>query len=156
MTSYLERYLDGDRDGVWAHLRALGAGVRDPATREDAEAVVRGAMTRAARNVTTLIERLRGQGYRFGDPFGEEPAAQPYAPPDGHTPAFVGWLEERWGPLPLTARLWIEVVGDVSLLGVHPAWSDRALSDPLVVEFEYKSHPWAQRDRTSVRASIQN
>lgn len=152
----LQRYLDGDRQRVWHELRQLGTRWRELDEREEIEAVVREAMTRASRNVTTIIERLRAQGYRFGDPWSEEHACEPLAPPDEHTPAFVAWLEQRLGPLPLSARLWIELVGDVNLLGIHPSWPRELVADPLVVEVEYKSWLWAQRDRTAVRAQLES
>ena len=119
--------------------------------RGSAEAVVREAMMRARTNVITIIERLREQGYRFGDPWNDQGARAPHAPPDDRTPAFVAWLEKRWGPIPMTARLWIEIVGDVSLLGTHPDWPKGLVTDPLVVEFEYKSWPFAERDRRAAR-----
>ncbi len=150
-SSLLQRYLDGDRERVWHELRQLGGHVRDPDLIEQAEPVVREAMSRAGRNVQTLIERLRGQGYRFGDPWNEDGARKPHAPPDEHTPAFVSWLEKRFGHLAMTARTWIEVVGDVSLLGVHPDWPKNLVSDPLVVEFEYKSWRWAEKNRLAAR-----
>src|SRR5262245_51457468 len=110
MTTFVERYLSGDRAPVWRELRALGDRVREPALRADAEAVARESVGRAKRNVETLIDRLRGQGYRFGDPWNAEGAEEPLALPDDKTPAFVAWLEKRFGPLPLTVRAWIEVV----------------------------------------------
>jgi len=155
MTSLLARYQAGDRDAVWLELRQLGSRVREPPYHDDAEAVVREAMLRARHNVATLIERLGEQGYQFGDPFDEAAARRPLAPPDQHTPAFVAWLEEQFGPLPMAARLWIEIVGDVSLEGKHPAWPVDAVVDPLVVEVEFKSWAEAERDREFARAFYQ-
>src|ERR1035438_8345825 len=108
-------------------------------------------MTRVKENVVELVARLRGQGYRFGDPWNKKGARTPHAPPDRATRAFVSWLAKRFGPLPMTARAWIEIVGDVSLLGVHPDWPTGLVTDPLVVELEYKSWKWAERDRLAVR-----
>src|SRR5438105_3337952 len=76
---FLERYLAGDRERVWHELRQLGASVREPAHLADATAVAREAMSRAKRNVATIIERLTGQGYRFGDPWNDDRAGQPLA-----------------------------------------------------------------------------
>jgi hypothetical protein len=152
----LERYRAGDRERVWHELRQLGGKVRQARFQEEAEAVVREAMTRARQNVIVLIERLREQGYRFGDPWNKEGARSPHAPPSEHTPAFVLWLEKRWGPVPITGRVWIEMVGDVSLLGAHPDWPAGLVTDPLVVEFEYKSWKWAQRDRLAVRKHFES
>lgn len=153
---FLERYLGGDRERVWHELRQLGVGWQEHEQCDEVERVVLEAMTRARSNVTILIERLRAQGYRFGDPWNEDGAREPLAPPDEHTTTFVAWLEERFGPLPLTVRTWIEVVGDVSFLGVHPEWPRDLISDPLVVEFEYKSWPWAKRDRAFARTHFES
>lgn len=139
MASLLDRYMDGDRERVWHELRQLGAAVREPQHLGDATAVAREAMTRARENVETLIERLRAQGYEFGSDAG---ATVPWAPPDEQTPGFVGELIVEFGPIPLTLQAWIEVVGDVSLLGTHPAFPSELVMDPLVVEVEYKS--WAR------------
>jgi len=151
MTSFYRRYVSGSRDDVWHELRQLGAGCRAPSVRADVEAVVREAMIRARQNVETIIERLTGQGYRFGDTDNEGGASVPLAPPDPHTPAFLDWLEGRFGPIPLTARAWAEIVGDVSLIGMHPDWPDDAVVDPLVVELEYKSWAGAGPERGPAR-----
>ncbi|MCE9579021.1 MAG: hypothetical protein K8W52_38205 [Deltaproteobacteria bacterium] len=151
--SLLARYRGGDRAGAWAALAALGPRVREPAHLDDAIAVARAAMTRARANVETVIARLRGQGYVFGDAFGQIAACAPHAPPDRATPGFVRWLEGRFGPLPLTLTAWIEIVGDVSLVGAHPAWPIDAVVDPLVIEVEYKSWAYVARDRAAVRAT---
>lgn len=143
--------MSGSRDDVWHELRHLGARCREPKVRADVEAVVREAMTRAAKNVATIIERLTDQGYQFGDPRDGPGASAPLSPPDEHTPAFVAWLEDRFGPIPLTARAWAEIVGDVSLMGTHPSWPDEVIADPLVIELEYKSWPGAAADRNYAR-----
>lgn len=152
----LARYHDGDHERVWHELRQMGAAVRQPEHHPIALAVVREAMERARQNVVTLIERLRAQGYVFGDPHEMERAREPLSPPDEHTPEFVEWLERRFGPIPMTARAWIETVGDVNLLGVHPAWSKEHVVDPLVVEFEYKSWSWAASDSLAARHNFEN
>jgi hypothetical protein len=45
--SYLERYLTGEHEQVWAELVALGAAVRDEPLYSDALAVARETMRRA-------------------------------------------------------------------------------------------------------------
>ncbi len=146
MASFHERYLDGDRTRVWHELRQLGSAVRGPDHLADAEAVVREAMQRARRNVEALVVRLRGERYVFDAAPGARTAQTPVAPPDARTPQFVAWLERRCGTLPLTARAWIEIVGDVDLSGVHPFWPERRFSNPFVMEFECKSSS-ASRDK---------
>ena len=156
MPTLVQRYKRGDRERVWHELRQLGSKARGRRSREDAEAVVRDAMTRARDNVVVLIERLRAEGYKFGDPWNTERARVPHAPPDKKTPAFVSWLDKRWGPIPMTVRAWIEIVGDVSLLGVHPGWPDGLVTDPLVVEVEHKSWKFAEKDRLAMRKHFES
>jgi hypothetical protein len=139
MATRLERYLDGRRDEVWLELARLGAAVREPEHLADARAVAAEAMTRVRANVITLTGRLEHQGYRFGDE--EDGATQAHAPPDAQTPAFVAWLEAKVGPLPLTLRAWIEIVGDVNFSGEHPSFPTEVIPAPLVVEVEFKSWP---------------
>ena len=55
----------------------------------------------------------------------------------------------------MTVRAWIEIVGDVNLLGVHADWPADLVTDPLVVEFEYKSWNWGRQDRLAVRAHFE-
>jgi hypothetical protein len=67
MTSYVERYREGQREEVWNELSALGALVFEDAVYSDALEVARETMRRARRNVELLIQRLDGRGYRFAD-----------------------------------------------------------------------------------------
>ena len=67
-TSFLKRYLDGEREAVWAEMTALGAEIRETAYAKDARAVAQETMRRARRNVETLIRRLDRLGYRFEVP----------------------------------------------------------------------------------------
>lgn len=63
---YLERYLAGEHQLVWAELQALGAAVREEPLYSDALAVARETMRRARANIELLIPRLRAAGYDFG------------------------------------------------------------------------------------------
>lgn len=60
-----DRYQQGERQEVWKELVALGADVRLDPHAADALAVAYETMGRVAANVVTLVERLRGMGYRF-------------------------------------------------------------------------------------------
>ncbi|MGZ3680588.1 MAG: hypothetical protein ACXWQR_18935 [Ktedonobacterales bacterium] len=64
--TFLERYVAGEHEQVWAELVALGAAVRQEPLHADALAVARETMRRARQNVLLLIRRLREVGYRFG------------------------------------------------------------------------------------------
>jgi hypothetical protein len=63
--SFFERYQAGDRVAVWEELNSLGAAVRHKLYFPDASAVAAETMRRARRNVETIVQRLRGVGYRF-------------------------------------------------------------------------------------------
>ncbi|HEX8996351.1 MAG TPA: hypothetical protein VF812_10000 [Ktedonobacterales bacterium] len=63
---YLERYLAGEYEPVWAELEALGAAVRDEPVYRDALAVARETMRRVRENLEALIPRLVKAGYQFG------------------------------------------------------------------------------------------
>ena len=152
---YYERYLSGDHRQVWLELNALGAGVRADQYAADARAVAYETMSRIARNIGTIIERLREIGYEFevesGDqdnviPFGTarwnlrtgmaaRERAAPLTPPERRLADMIR-LQQDAGTLPISLRTWFEIVGSVTLLGRHPVLSpgDGTLRpDPLVI-----------------------
>lgn len=139
--SLLERYRAGDRERVWHELRQWGDRVHDPARAEDAQAVCDEMAARARRNVEMLIDRLVAQGYRFHTNDDEQAPVIPLRPPTAKAGSLAGWLNDRFGPLPMTVSSWLRLVGDVWLVGTHPAWQDSAEADPLVVELEYSGYP---------------
>jgi hypothetical protein len=145
VTIYLERYRNGEREQVWAELLALGAQVREEPLFSDALAVARETMTRARANVETLVARLNKLGYKFAFP------EWVFVQPPTNTQRQIKKLERSIrGPIPLSIRVWWEIVGSVSLMGDHPVlagyWGDLPhtfasnyerdidLSDPLVVD----------------------
>ncbi|HMD70662.1 MAG TPA: hypothetical protein VKF41_04930 [Bryobacteraceae bacterium] len=74
MATWNARYKAGEYTEVWAEMQALGAGIRKPARRKAADAVVRETMKRARGNVERLLAELPGLGYRFqGVPEPAEP-----------------------------------------------------------------------------------
>lgn len=145
--SYLERYHDGDCSRVWAELLSLGGAIREPELIEDASAVARETMIRARYNVELLVSRLRELKYRFVYP------AEVWNPPGPGRIAELDRFEGHYGLLPLSLRLWHEIVGSVNFMGTHPKlsayygkdWggSERlgCYSDPLVVE-PLTEEPW--------------
>jgi hypothetical protein len=144
---YLSRYRSGDHEAVWAELLALGPAIRDEPLYSEALAVAHETMSRARRNVATLIERLTAMGYHFGRyPDGSSPAfySGPLSPPDPGIKAQIDRLEAGIGSIPLSLRVWWEVVGTVDFIGQHPDWPE--LSDPLVVyppeAAEYEFDEW--------------
>ena len=122
MPTYLERYLAGEREQVWAELSARGPAIRAEPLFAEAQAVARETMTRARANVALLVQRLTSLGYRFvSDALGPRPT--PYALPSGESLAALRVLEHQYGPLPLSIETWYEVVGAVDLMGVYPRLS---------------------------------
>jgi hypothetical protein len=151
-----DRYLAGEHRQVWQDLNALGAAVREDRHAPDALAVAFTTMGRVARNIATIVERLRAIGYEFDAESGERdnvisfgtarrnlwtnnavrerPA--PLMPPEKFFRADMWRLEEHAGELPISLRAWYEIVGSVTLLGKHPVLSPgdgTPPPDPLVI-----------------------
>jgi hypothetical protein len=76
--TYLERYLAGEYEQVWAELEALGAAVREEPLYSDALAVARETMRRVRENLETLIPRLVKAGYQFGYGWVQPPVNEPF------------------------------------------------------------------------------
>lgn len=119
MTTYLDRYLAGEREAVWAELTALGAAARDEPLEPDATAVARETMRRARANVELLAQRLTAIGYRFI----RDMQDQPFEPSDAEALATLRQLQREYGPLPLSVTSWYEEVGAVDFRGVYPGLS---------------------------------
>ena len=130
MTSFTERYKQGDRERVWSELVALGNAVRKDPIRADAEGVATETMQRVRYNIESLIPRLQAVGYQFGfgflDQFDEEEretvkhALPTFAPPSTNTRAQIAELEAQAGPFPLSLRAFFTEVGTVNLVGGFP------------------------------------
>lgn len=133
---WLSRYRDGRRDEVWQELDLLGDGVRADGFAEEAQLVCDEMAHRARHNVELIVERLTNAGYRFHDNDDEQTPARPHTPPTADAPALIEWMEERFGPVPMTLSSWVRIVGDVWLVGTHPEWESSASADPLVIEAE--------------------
>jgi hypothetical protein len=139
--SYLERYLSGEHEQVWAELVAQGKAVRAEPLYSDAVAVARETMRRVRWNIETLIPRLRKIGYEFG--YGwldvrdrsfalNQPAA--FSPPSAETRQLIIELERVAGPLPLSLQAFYAVVGSVNFVGTAPTgWRIDENADPLYV-----------------------
>jgi hypothetical protein len=151
MISYFERYselasLNYENKRIWAELTSLGADIRQEPLYSDAKAVARETMIRAKQNVETLVERLGTLGYRFLS------AQRVWTPPDQASTAALDALEQQYGLLPLSLRMWYEIVGPVDFMGTHPRLSsfdslDKGVSrslpvyaDPLVID-PFRSDP---------------
>jgi hypothetical protein len=134
MTSFLSRYKAGEHEKVWAELLAFGAGIRNEPLLREADAVARETMLRVRSNVELLVQRLHSRGYKFGVyPDGSQPAYHPgpHVPPVADTGDRITVLEGLIGTIPLSLRVFWEIVGSVDFIGYHPEWPE--YSDPLVV-----------------------
>ena len=138
---WLERYREGEHVAVWAELDALGPQVRGTVHEREVWLVALETMSRARRNVETLVRALTAGGYEFVDPATSNCPRVPHVPPTADSPKFVEWIERLLGPLPISVACWITTVGDVNLVGNHPDWPEPDLyTDALVVEFELKGY----------------
>lgn len=124
MSGYLDRYLAGDHEAVWAELRGLGPAVDEEPVRADADAVARETMGRVRSNVELIAARLREVGYRFGFAWRPESTALGNTDPVVGTPHHdlsrtLAKLEGHNVHLPLSLRAFYEVVGSVNLVGIY-------------------------------------
>ncbi len=128
-TTYLERYLAGENEQVWAELQELSAAVREEPLYSDALAVARETMRRARYNIELLIPRLSGLGYQFGyewwpnsdrDLLNDLDAPPVFARPSPEIRKQLATFEAEIGTLPLAVRAWYEYVGCVNFVGMYP------------------------------------
>jgi len=129
--SYLERYLLGEHEQVWAELVALGERVREEHIYSDALEVARETMRRARHNIEALISRLEVIGYQFGYAWATSRGGQegrwlavdwagPFTPPLPDTSTRLHELQTSVGALPLSIVAWFETVGAVDFVGQPP------------------------------------
>jgi len=160
MPTYLERYVAGAHEQVWAELLALGEGVRKEPVYTDALAVACETMQRARLNIATLLPRLEALGYELGyrwlteEPYRREFTSEEvaelerecprYRPPQPDVRDRIAELEARVGALPLSLRAWYEEVGVVNFVGKAPqSWDDlgyQAFQGAAYKAFE-REHP---------------
>ena len=128
---YLERYMAGEHRQVWADLVAVGPDVRREPHADAAQAVAAETMQRVKANIQTIVQRLTAMNYQFSRKF-----RGPLIPPAAGIRQQIADLEKAGGALPLSLRVFYEIVGEVNLIGVHPALAPRdgaIAPDPLVV-----------------------
>ena len=138
MTTFLDRYLNGEYEQVWDELYAQGAAVHQKPLLDDAVSVAKETMLRVRQNIERITTRLYALGYAFGTyPDGQTRISgytQPYHPPKTNIDQEISEFEqlEGVGNLPLSLRFFWQIVGDVNWMGYHPLWPE--YSDPLVVD----------------------
>ncbi|MEV4753639.1 hypothetical protein AB0J86_00765 [Micromonospora sp. NPDC049559] len=141
---FLERYLRGEHEQVWADLRGLGPDVRDETYLADGRSVAEETMRRVRNNVEVLRTRLDNAGYRFKEP------DRAHLPPPPDIAVQLDKFERQHGPLPLSLRAFYQIVGTVTFIQSSEQfanWYDRDQRpepvtpvaylgeyDPLVVE----------------------
>jgi len=144
---WLARYRSGQREQVWHELRQLGAAVREPENRAEAQLVCDEMAVRARHNIEVIVERLTQDGFRFHTNDDEQTPVTPHIPPTPTAAQHADWLEQRFGAVPLTLLSWVRLVGDVWLVGTHPEWPTSDSADPLVIQAEGSHHPeWLIQD----------
>jgi hypothetical protein len=139
--NWLARYRAGERGQVWDELAQLGGAVCEPHALEEVQLVCDEMAGRARHNVEVIVERLSRQGFQFHTNDDAQTPLMPHIPPTPAAAEHAAWLEERFGPVPLTLLSWVRVVGDVWLVGTHPDWPSSASADPLVIQVEGSHYP---------------
>jgi hypothetical protein len=124
---FLERYMAGEYEAVWAELVSLGPAVRNPQYLPEAQAVARETMRRARHNVELIIQRLDGMGFKFwdtkpsrGKPVDHLKDKDVFMPPRRDEKKELDRWERDGLVLPMSLRVWMEEAGRVDLTGSHP------------------------------------
>ena len=134
MSSWVERYVDGQRESVWAEVMGLGPRAGDPEFAADVNALARETMQRALQNVEALKSLLPSIGWRFHFPMSAPPSDYcVHALPRTDVQEKIAALETLCGRLPASIRAWWEVVGTVCFMREQPDELEQPLPDPLVV-----------------------
>ncbi len=126
MTKFLNRYLHGEYKRVWDELYAQGEAIYEEPLLEDAVAVAKETMLRVRTNIERLTARLYSIGYIFGTyPDGDTKIygyTHPHHLPKSNIEKEIAEFEQLdgVGKLPLSLKLFWQIVGDVDWMGYHP------------------------------------
>jgi hypothetical protein len=143
--THLERYLNGEHQAVWHDIGAWHESTLDTATREDVHAVTLETMRRVKHNLELIARRLEAVGFQFG--VGAE-EVEFDAQDDGDSVKDRRWIRrfeqpsehmERLssavgGAVPMTYRVFAQVIGEVDFRGWHPRFQTEYLLDALMVD----------------------
>lgn len=164
MSSWLERYVGDEHEGVWKEVVGLGPRASDPAVASAVNALARETMQRALLNVEALKSLLPSIGWRFHFAMSGPPSDYcVHALPASDVQDKLAALETLCGPLPASIRAWWEVVGTVCFMREPIDEQEDPLPDPLVVasiesviaEFhEWASDPERRRLEPRFRAPL--
>jgi hypothetical protein len=151
-SKYFDRYIRGEYEEVWSDLLTLGDSIQEEPLLNDAIAVTQETMKRVKYNIELLAKRLLLKGYLFGTFTGGQQKVHGYDRPINFPKQDVkrqiAKLESLEGinKIPLSLKIFWEVVGDVDFTGFHPLLTK--FSDPLVVySFEsvmYEYNLWRE------------
>jgi hypothetical protein len=135
--TFLDRYMKGEHEQVWEELYKAGNAIYQARLFGDALAVTQETMRRVRKNIDLLISRLTSLGFGFGTyPDGHTKIngyTRPYHPPRKNIDKEISRFERLSGigKLPLSLKVFWQIVGEVNLIGYYPDWP--AYSDPLVI-----------------------
>ncbi|MEM9955581.1 MAG: hypothetical protein AAF846_28525 [Chloroflexota bacterium] len=113
--NYLERYLTGEYKAVWDELIELGQSELSPKIYHEAEAVAHELMYRVRFNIDNLHKKLIKLNYKFA-----ESEYIYIEPPADTATVYIPHLEKVFGRMPLSFRLFYELIGIVCFVGDHP------------------------------------
>jgi hypothetical protein len=164
MATYLERYLAGEYEPVWAELQTLGAAVREDPLYSDALAVARETMQRVRHNLELLTTRLQTIGYSYShewvraevrmmgvDDLDLDPYLSPeylppdpvigIVPPDSDVASQLAEMETLRGHIPISVMAWYQEVGSVNFTGLAPeSWWQMGSAPSAVYWMRQQSH----------------
>lgn len=152
-SEFVERYLSGECEAVWAELTSLGNLRRDDEMWDVATTIAQETMRRVRTNIRMLAERLVHLGFRFGEGLYDDEdeaererllADEPVHSFSDAQPALfrdeIARLEEITGGLPIALRAFYEVVGSANFVGRGPMWSEldppRPGDEPLLLGYQ--------------------
>ena len=121
---YLNRYQAGEHEQVWDELMSFGTMDSTKVDYQQAVAVAHETMSRARHNIDSIVVKLNKDHYR---------PKPKHTLPGIKVAEEIKRMEAIVGPLPLSLRLWYELVGEVDLGGSHPKWKVRGVAD---------AYPW--------------
>ena len=134
--TFLERYQNGDLRAVWLEIQNLRESELDPVTLKDVRAVTLETMQRIKQNLELIVKRLQAIGFEFCAENIDgrfEDQNDPLKPLENASKTLEQISNAVSGPLPLTFRMFAEVIGEVDLRGRHEQFVSGYLIDALVV-----------------------
>jgi len=140
-TTYLERYLTGEHEQVWAELVAMGERVRAEPIYSDAWAVACETMRRVRLNIERLIPRLVRMGFVFGyDGLIHETLRRPMQGADWTDYLAVQAWSRQQPPLFQPAQFATEYRDHIISMGLGDVAVDLDIFTPSVAATDMRAH----------------